>query len=134
MPKCTIRYYSNYWDGPLDGVVRLEDGTEMWFHMISETEDVQRNRTFALYAIESADAVMLEERHAFWNECSGNGSFDLPLDHKPTRILTEFYDRYPPDGYDAAHSRIIARPVVYTITEADLIHPIRTPVRGVVDG
>ncbi len=111
-------YVTNYWDGPLDGMV-THGGRLLWAHY-----SLKYNGGFDLWHMPDAWMAEEAEQHSFWNECSGNYSYDLPEGHKPTRPFVDFHERYPP-GSRKGPAEIDGAVLVTTVNEHTIKYPER---------
>lgn len=90
-----VQAYTDWYDGPTEGFGR-KNGRRVFFRLEDiETVGEREIRTYALYALAPNVWNQIDERHAAWNECSGNLSFDLPDNHVPTGDIASFTIRYP---------------------------------------
>lgn len=64
----TVELYwaTNCWDGLLSGVVRYPCGTLAWAECIDETDDAERRRTYAVYALSPAQQSFVVALKADW--------------------------------------------------------------------
>jgi len=82
-----ILYYVNYYDGPLDGMMRY-NGDKYWFTCIDEryrhagVEETERQRVFVLYKPYESQIAEQDHWHNYFESC------------KKTDKLDEFYNSY----------------------------------------
>lgn len=114
----TWLYVTNVYDGPLDGMV-THNGRLLWAHCLLKGPG---SRDFELYRMPEAWMAVEAEQHSFWNECSGNYSYDLPEGHKASRPFEDFHKRYPP-GSRKGPTEIDGAVLVTTVSEHDIEYP-----------
>lgn len=113
-------YVTDVYDGPMAGMV-THDGEMLWARWANEA-DYDQQRIFELWRMPDAWMATEAEEHAAWNTCCGNYSFDLPEGHRPTRMLEDFYAKYPP-GTRKGPSEVDGAVLVTTVNKHTIEYP-----------
>ncbi len=69
-PPITMLWYSNYYDGPLDGLAEFE-GERVWFHCVEMEDNPFQMRRFSLYKMSADDLAYEDKWHKLFNELVG---------------------------------------------------------------
>jgi hypothetical protein len=114
----TVQYVNDYYDGPLTGVCSWK-GERYYFTLHSDEGEMW---VYLLHPMTTEEWFIEDVKHAEWNACSGNFSYDFPPDHKPDPAkLPAFYEAH----YDCGEAKDLTLPAVAWFTGDAFRYPER---------